>query len=62
VPYLHIHCPLIIFAHVISAEKAYLEQLSAEEITNACFEPGNQMVKCEMPHETDINFVIIITY
>merc|ERR1719178_546587 len=31
----------------ITAEKAYHEQLSVSEITNACFEPANQMVKCD---------------
>ncbi|VDO14279.1 unnamed protein product [Haemonchus placei] len=28
-------------------EKAYHEQLTVSEITNACFEPGCQMVKCD---------------
>ncbi|GIX73143.1 tubulin alpha-3 chain [Caerostris extrusa] len=35
---------------VISAEKAYHEQLTVAEITNACFEPANQMVKCDPRH------------
>uniref|UniRef100_A0A8C2J1C2 Tubulin alpha 1a n=1 Tax=Cyprinus carpio TaxID=7962 RepID=A0A8C2J1C2_CYPCA len=38
------------YARVISAEKAYHEQLSVSEITNACFEPANQMVKCDPRH------------
>ncbi|KAF6099691.1 hypothetical protein HJG60_011457 [Phyllostomus discolor] len=35
---------------VISAEKTYHEQLSVAEITNVCFEPANQMVKCDPSH------------
>ncbi|KAH0519482.1 Tubulin alpha chain [Microtus ochrogaster] len=36
---------------IISAKKqAYYEQLSVAEITKACFETTNQMVKCDLCH------------
>ncbi|XP_033635084.1 tubulin alpha-2/alpha-4 chain-like [Asterias rubens] len=47
VPYPRIHFPLASYAPVVSAEKAYHEQMTVAEITNACFEPANQMVKCD---------------
>nr|KAF6360097.1 hypothetical protein mMyoMyo1_011055 [Myotis myotis] len=50
VPYPHIHFPLSTYAPVISAEKAYHEQLSVVELTSVCFEPANKMVKCDPCH------------
>ncbi|XP_043727179.1 tubulin alpha-1B chain-like isoform X2 [Cervus elaphus] len=49
-PYPHIYFPLVTYAPVISAEKAYHQQLSVAEITTACSEPANQMVKCDPRH------------
>nr|XP_023022659.1 tubulin alpha-1 chain-like [Leptinotarsa decemlineata] len=47
VPYPRIHFPLITYAPFIPANKASHEQLSVAQLTNACFEPANQMVKCD---------------
>jgi tubulin alpha len=47
VPYPRIHFPLAAYGPVISAEKAHHESMSVSEITNACFEPSSQMVKCD---------------
>merc|ERR1712167_247355 len=50
VPYPRIHFMLSSYAPVISAEKAYHEQLSVAEITNAAFEPAAMMAKCDPRH------------
>ncbi|KAF9908152.1 alpha-tubulin [Linnemannia zychae] len=47
VPYPRIHFPLVTYAPILSAKKAYHEQLSVSEITSACFDIQNQMVKCD---------------
>lgn len=46
VPYPRIHFPLASYAPVVSTDKAYHEGISVNEITSECFEPSNQMVKC----------------
>ena len=50
VPYPRIHFMLSSYAPVISAEKAYHEQLSVSEITNSAFEPSSMMAKCDPRH------------
>lgn len=47
VSYACIHFPLATYISVILAEKMYYEQLFMAEITIACFEPDNQIVKCD---------------
>lgn len=50
VPYPRIHFPLATYSPIISAEKAHHEQFTVADITKACFEPNNQLVKCDPRH------------
>jgi hypothetical protein len=58
VPYPRIHFMLSSYAPVISAEKAYHEQLSVAEITNSAFEPASMMAKCDPRHGEYFNRVL----
>ena len=42
-----IHFPMATYSPIISADKAYHEKMTVPEITEACFEPTYQMVKCD---------------
>ncbi len=47
VPYPRIHYPLATYGPVVTADRAMHESISVDEITQKCFEPNNQMVKCD---------------
>lgn len=47
VPYPRIHFPLATYAPIVSPARANREDLTVSMLTNACFEPGNQLVKCD---------------
>ena len=50
VPYPRIHFPLVTYSPVLSTNKANHESMTVADITNSCFEPTNQMVKCDPRH------------
>ncbi|XP_061713856.1 tubulin alpha chain-like [Cydia pomonella] len=47
IPYPRIHYPLVTFAPFVPASRAYHETMSTSQLMMACFEPANQMVKCD---------------
>lgn len=47
VPYPRIHFPLVSYAPVFSKARSTHESNNVSEITASCFEPGNQLVKCD---------------
>ncbi|CAB3401295.1 unnamed protein product [Caenorhabditis bovis] len=50
VPYPRIHFPLVAYNPLISNKHTSYESFSVKEITEKCFEPSSQMVKCN-PHD-----------
>lgn len=47
VPYPRIHFPLITYSPFVPAHQMDRGELSISTITNACFSPNNQLVKCD---------------
>mmetsp|Transcript_1218 Transcript_1218/g.4378 ORF Transcript_1218/g.4378 Transcript_1218/m.4378 type:complete len:448 (-) Transcript_1218:68-1411(-) len=50
VPYPRIHFVLTSYAPIVPAEKAHFDNHSVTEITNALFEPGAALAKCDPRH------------
>ncbi|XP_044580613.1 tubulin alpha chain-like [Cotesia glomerata] len=47
VPYPRIHFPLITYSPIITARQASNVDMNVLHITNECFQPSNQLVKCD---------------
>ncbi|XP_076630101.1 tubulin alpha-2/alpha-4 chain isoform X2 [Colletes latitarsis] len=47
VPYPRIHFSLATYAPLTTPRKAMHAEITTQQITRECFEPGNQMVKCD---------------
>ena len=47
VPFPRIHFPLVAYSPIVSTQNVSHEGTTVSELTNACFEEHNQMVKCQ---------------
>ncbi|XP_072932944.1 tubulin alpha chain-like isoform X2 [Epargyreus clarus] len=47
IPYPRIHFPLVTFAPFVPASRAAHETMTTHQLMMSCFEPSNQMVKCD---------------
>lgn len=47
IPYPRIHYPLVTFAPFVAASQANHESNTTQQLMMSCFEPANQMVKCD---------------
>ncbi|KAI8422076.1 hypothetical protein MSG28_009966 [Choristoneura fumiferana] len=47
IPYPRIHFPLVTFAPFVPAARAFHETMTTQQLMMSCFEPANQMVKCD---------------
>ncbi|XP_045769701.1 tubulin alpha chain-like isoform X2 [Maniola jurtina] len=47
IPYPRIHFPLVTFAPFVSPSKSLHEAMTTHQLMMSCFEPANQMIKCD---------------
>ncbi|XP_023935685.2 tubulin alpha chain-like [Bicyclus anynana] len=47
IPYPRIHFPLVTFAPFVPPSKSFYEAMTTQQLMMSCFEPANQMVKCD---------------
>ncbi|XP_046658860.1 tubulin alpha-8 chain-like [Homalodisca vitripennis] len=48
VPYPRLHFPLTSFAPLLSRSRSFHEHISVFDITSSCFDPANQLVRCDL--------------
>ncbi|CAG9856012.1 unnamed protein product [Phyllotreta striolata] len=47
VPYRRIHYPIVAYAPFMPSKRLFHEQFSVASLTNSCFKPSHQLVKCD---------------